>query len=71
MGISKAMMEKVAIAQGRALGANAKTTILLYSLWQRDGFSRLSDSLWVEQMMDGKSITITGSEYDSLYDDAG
>lgn len=27
MGISKAMMEKVAIAQGRALGANAKTTI--------------------------------------------
>ena len=27
MGISKAMMEKVAIAQGRALGPNAKTTI--------------------------------------------
>ena len=26
MGISKAMMEKVAIAQGRALGTNAKTT---------------------------------------------
>ena len=28
MGISKAMMEKVAIAQGRALGPDAKTTIL-------------------------------------------
>lgn len=27
MGISKAMMEKVAIAQGRALGTNSKTTI--------------------------------------------
>ena len=52
MGISKAMMEKVAIAQGRALGTNAQTTICC---------TRYGSviPLWVEQMMSGKAITIT------------
>ena len=39
MGISKALMEKVAIAKGRELGDH-----LLYPLWQRDGQPRFGDS---------------------------
>ena len=59
MGISKAMMEKVAIAQGRALGEGAATT----SCCTRYGNVMASRGsvipLWVEQMMQGKPITIT------------
>ena len=59
MGISKAMMEKVAIAKGRELGEGAKTTIC----WTRYGNVMASRGsvipLWVEQMMQGKPITIT------------
>ena len=59
MGISKAMMEKVAIAQGRALGANAKTTICCTRYGNVMASRGSVIPLWVEQMMDGKSITIT------------
>lgn len=33
MGISKAMMEKVATAKGRQLGAEGTTTICCHTLW--------------------------------------
>ena len=59
MGISKAMMEKVAIAQGRALGANAKTTICCTRYGNVMASRGSVIPLWVEQMMDGKPITIT------------
>ena len=59
MGISKALMEKVAIAKGRELGEGAATTICC----TRDGNVMASRGsvipLWVEQMMQGKPITIT------------
>ena len=73
MGISKAMMEKVAIAQGRALGPNAKTTICC-TLYGNVMASRGSViPLWVEQMMEGKPITITDpnmTRYMMTLDDA-
>ena len=59
MGISKAMMEKVAIAQGRALGANAKTTICCTRYGNVMASRGSVIPLWVEQMMEGKPITIT------------
>ena len=59
MGISKAMMEKVAIAQGRALGPDAKTTICC----TRYGNVMCSRGsvipLFVEQIKAGNPITIT------------
>lgn len=59
MGISKAMMEKVAIAQGRALGTNAKTTICCTRYGNVMASRGSVIPLWVEQMMAGKPITIT------------
>ena len=59
MGISKAMMEKVAIAQGRALGKDAKTTICCTRYGNVMASRGSVIPLWVEQMMDGKQITIT------------
>lgn len=59
MGISKAMMEKVAIAQGRALGSNAKTTICCTRYGNVMASRGSVIPLWVEQMQDGKPITIT------------
>lgn len=59
MGISKAMMEKVAIAQGRALGANAKTTICCTRYGNVMASRGSVIPLWTEQMMEGKPITIT------------
>ena len=59
MGISKSMMEKVAIAQGRALGQNAKTTICCTRYGNVMASRGSVIPLWVEQMMDGKPITIT------------
>lgn len=59
MGISKAMMEKVAIAKGRQLGLNAKTTICC----TRYGNVMCSRGsvipLWIEQIKKGQQITIT------------
>ena len=59
MGISKAMMEKVAIAQGRALGPNAKTTICCTRYGNVMASRGSVIPLWVEQMQEGKPITIT------------
>lgn len=59
MGISKAMMEKVAIAKGRQLGEDG-ATIICCTRYGNVMASRGSViPLWVEQIMLGKSITIT------------
>lgn len=59
MGISKAMMEKVAIAQGRALGEGAATTICCTRYGNVMGSRGSVIPLWIEQMTGGKPITIT------------
>lgn len=59
MGISKAMMEKVAIAQGRTLGPNAKTTICCTRYGNVMASRGSVIPLWVEQMKENKPITIT------------
>lgn len=59
MGISKAMMEKVAIAQGRSLGKNANTTICCTRYGNVMASRGSVIPLWVEQMIEGKPITIT------------
>jgi UDP-glucose 4-epimerase len=59
MGISKAMMEKIVIAKGRALGSDAQTTICA----TRYGNVMASRSsvipLWIEQIKAKKDITVT------------
>ena len=73
MGISKAMMEKVAIAQGRALGPNAKTTICCTRYGNVMASRGSVIPLWVEQMMEGNPITITDpnmTRYMMTLDDA-
>lgn len=59
MGISKAMMEKVAIAKGRQLEPNAQTTICCTRYGNVMGSRGSVIPLWVEQMEEGKPITIT------------
>lgn len=59
MGISKAMMEKVAIAKGRALGSNAKTTICCTRYGNVMASRGSVIPLWVEQIKAGQPITIT------------
>ena len=59
MGISKALMEKVAIAQGRSLGENAHTTICCTRYGNVMASRGSVIPLWVEQMMAGNPITIT------------
>lgn len=59
MGISKAMMEKVAIAKGRALGQGAETTICCTRYGNVMASRGSVIPLWVDQMMEGKPITIT------------
>lgn len=59
MGISKAMMEKVAIAKGRQLGENGTTTICCTRYGNVMASRGSVIPLWVEQMKNGKSITIT------------
>lgn len=62
MGISKALMEKVAIAKGRELGDGAQTTICCTRYGNVMASRGSVIPLWVEQIMDGKSITITDPE---------
>jgi len=62
MGISKALMEKVAIAKGRELGENAPTTICCTRYGNVMASRGSVIPLWVEQMMNGKPITITDPE---------
>lgn len=59
MGISKAMMEKVAIAKGRQLGHNANTTICCTRYGNVMASRGSVIPLWVEQIEAGKPITIT------------
>ena len=59
MGISKALMEKVAIAKGRELGEGAQTTICCTRYGNVMASLCPAIPLWVEQIMLGKSITIT------------
>ena len=59
MGISKAMMEKVAIAKGRALGEDAATTICCTRYGNVMASRGSVIPLWVDQIKSGKPITIT------------
>jgi UDP-glucose 4-epimerase len=59
MGISKAMMEKVAIAKGRALGENAVTTICATRYGNVMASRGSVIPLWIEQIKAKKEITIT------------
>lgn len=62
MGISKALMEKVAIAKGRELGENAQTTICCTRYGNVMASRGSVIPLWVDQMMAGDPITITDPE---------
>lgn len=62
MGISKALMEKVAIAKGRELGEGAATTICCTRYGNVMASRGSVIPLWVEQMMESKPITITDPE---------
>lgn len=59
MGISKAMMEKVAIAKARSLGDDAKTTICCTRYGNVMASRGSVIPLWVDQMKAGNEITIT------------
>lgn len=59
MGISKAMMEKVAIAKGRSLGEKAKTTICCTRYGNVMASRGSVIPLWLDQIKNGKDITIT------------
>lgn len=59
MGISKAMMEKVAIAKGRQLGVDGATTICCTRYGNVMASRGSVIPLWVEQMKLNDSITIT------------
>ncbi len=62
MGISKALMEKVAIAKGRELGEDAPTTICCTRYGNVMASRGSVIPLWVDQMMQGNPITITDPE---------
>lgn len=62
MGMSKALMEKVAVAKGRELGEVAKTTICCTRYGNVMGSRGSVIPLWVDQIFDGKPITITDPE---------
>ena len=59
MGMSKALMEKVAVAKGRELGEGAGTTICCTRYGNVMASRGSVIPLWVEQMQSGKPITIT------------
>ena len=59
MGISKAMMEKVAIAKARQLGDNAPTTICCTRYGNVMASRGSVIPLWVDQIEQGQPITIT------------
>ncbi len=73
MGISKAMMEKVAIAQARSLGEDATTTICCTRYGNVMASRGSVIPLWIDQMKAGKEITITDpnmTRYMMTLDDA-
>jgi len=59
MGISKAMMEKVAIAKARSLGDDNTTTICCTRYGNVMASRGSVIPLWIDQMQAGKDITIT------------
>lgn len=59
MGISKAMMEKVAIAKARSLGDDATTTICCTRYGNVMASRGSVIPLWIDQLKAGKDITIT------------
>lgn len=59
MGISKAMMEKVAIAKGRALGKEAKTTICCTRYGNVMASRGSVIPLFIDQLKAGKDLTVT------------
>jgi UDP-glucose 4-epimerase len=59
MGISKAMMEKIAIAKGRALGEGAAAVICATRYGNVMASRGSVIPLWIEQIKAGKEITIT------------
>ncbi len=59
MGISKAMMEKVAIAKARSLGDDAKTTICCTRYGNVMASRGSVIPLFVEQLAAGKDLTVT------------
>ena len=59
MGMSKALMEKVAVAKGRELGEGAATTICCTRYGNVMASRGSVIPLWVDQMEEGNSITIT------------
>jgi len=59
MGISKAMMEKVAIAKARSLGDNSKTTICCTRYGNVMASRGSVIPLWIDQLKAGNPITIT------------
>ena len=73
MGMSKALMEKVAVAKGRELGDKGKTTICCTRYGNVMASRGSVIPLWVDQMMDGKPITVTDpnmTRYMMTLDDA-
>lgn len=75
MGISKAMMEKVAIAKGRALGAGGanSTTVCCTRYGNVMGSRGSVIPLWIDQMKAKKEITVTDpnmTRYMMTLDDA-
>lgn len=59
MGISKAMMEKVAIAKARSLGNDTETTICCTRYGNVMASRGSVIPLWIDQIKSGKPITIT------------
>ena len=59
MGMSKALMEKVAVAKGRALGKNAKTKICCTRYGNVMASRGSVIPLWIEQIKNKREITIT------------
>ena len=73
MGISKAMMEKVAIAKARSLGDDAATTICCTRYGNVMASRGSVIPLWVDQIKSGEPITITDpnmTRYMMTLDDA-
>lgn len=73
MGISKAMMEKVAIAKGRSMGKDAATTICCTRYGNVMASRGSVIPLWIDQIKEGKPITITDpnmTRYMMTLDDA-
>jgi len=59
MGMTKALMEKVAIAKGRALGKNAETKICCTRYGNVMASRGSVIPLWIQQIKENKVITVT------------